>query len=126
MLLLPSSICAFIELGLPLMDSDESWMPLSPKPELVGPAFEITPAVSMVRARAPRPLIGRSVTRLRSMTSPSVAPPVSISGASPTTSTTSVSWPISNVTLMSAFWPTCNVTPERKVRRKPSDSTAIS
>jgi len=39
MLLLPSSICAFIELGEPLIDSGESAIPRSPKPELVGPAF---------------------------------------------------------------------------------------
>ena len=81
-------------------------MPRSPNPEFVGPAFEMTPAVRRVNAKAPRPLRGRSLTRLRSMTSPIVALLVSTIGASPTTSTTSVTWPISSVTLTSAFRPT--------------------
>ena len=56
---------------------EEICTPRSPKPEFVGPAFDTTPAVSSVSARALRPLSGRSRTRRFSMTVPSVALPVS-------------------------------------------------
>ena len=81
-------------------------------PDRFSPAWPgVTPGTRYTSWAKLRPLRGSSRTARSSMTSPSSAESVRVSGASPTTSVASVRPPTTRVASMRARWFTCSTTP---------------